>query len=507
MYIAPNSIVQLLTKVPLRNSYEDTVMFESADAQLSYFNSRTTKVLNAQSYARTQNGVLTIQATMREMAEVNYLMFKNTSFENKWFYAFVTRIDYINNDVCNIYFELDVMQTYLFNITPQYCYIERQHTRTDEIGEHLLPEPISIGDYQCDGYTDLSYEQQKEKCIYLWRSAEDLSSQHGSGMIGGLYNGVRYWVYNFDEAGAGAISDYIEQIIAADKIDSIVSINMAPRWLQTASLDEPAMLNDEMEPPSRFGGYTPKNNKLLTYPYCFCTLDCGNDSKNYRYERFIDRRVRFRIFGTPSPDPEIIAVPLGYDGAAYGGGPSYTEEVIMSGFPQCAFPVDTYMAWLAQKSSGAFIDAAGTVIGGAMAASAGNVAGVIGAGLSLASQANSAIIEATKGSRVRGNIGSSTQVGDNSKQFTFKYMRISEDAARSVDSFFSRYGYRRDCIELMNRNSRPHWNYVKTQNVHLTGEVPAQYMRQIEQIYDKGITFWKRPLEVGNYELDNRPGA
>ena len=72
-----------------------------------------------------------------------------------------------------------------------------------------------------------------------------------------------------------------------------------------------------------------------------------------------------------------------------------------------------------------------------------------------------------------------------------------------IDDYFSMFGYSVRRIKKPNRFTRPHWNYVKTIGATITGSVPADDMRKICQIYDAGITFWKRGSEVGRYDLDN----
>jgi hypothetical protein len=97
MYIAPNSTIILLHNCPLDKTYDHTLTFTSALAQQNYFKSLAKYTFNDQSYTRYQRGVLTIQKKAEDLYDCNYLMFQNTSFGNKWFYAFVTAIDYVNN--------------------------------------------------------------------------------------------------------------------------------------------------------------------------------------------------------------------------------------------------------------------------------------------------------------------------------------------------------------------------------------------------------------------------
>lgn len=83
-------------------------------------------------------------------------------------------------------------------------------------------------------------------------------------------------------------------------------------------------------------------------------------------------------------------------------------------------------------------------------------------------------------------------------------LSITKDYAESIDDFFDKFGYATRKNKVPNITSRPHWNYVKTVSCSITGSVPSDDLALIENIFDRGITFWKNPSEVGNYGLDNR---
>src|SRR5690625_969263 len=54
----------------------------------------------------------------------NYLTFLN---RNKRFYAFVTTMEYINDGLTHVYFEIDVLQTWLFEMDFKPSYVTREH--------------------------------------------------------------------------------------------------------------------------------------------------------------------------------------------------------------------------------------------------------------------------------------------------------------------------------------------------------------------------------------------
>lgn len=151
MYIAPNTTIVLMKGVPLDNTYSDTIYFANATNQYNYFATLTgNKVFNQQTYQRVNKGTLRLQVLADTIYDYNYLMFRNTSYGSKWFYAFINKVNYINDTTTEIEYELDVIQTWMFEAVLEPSYVEREHSSTDVIGEHLAPEPVKLGEYKCN---------------------------------------------------------------------------------------------------------------------------------------------------------------------------------------------------------------------------------------------------------------------------------------------------------------------------------------------------------------------
>lgn len=144
-YIAPNTTVTLLKGVPMSNDYQHTLWFDTSALQQTYFQSLTKKSYTALSYQRYERGLIKIEESYSVALTYNYLMFKNTSYENKWFYAFITDVQYDNDARVNIYYEIDEIQTWLFDVTLLPCTVEREHTLSDQIGDSITGEPVELG--------------------------------------------------------------------------------------------------------------------------------------------------------------------------------------------------------------------------------------------------------------------------------------------------------------------------------------------------------------------------
>lgn len=82
---------------------------------------------------------------------------------------------------------------------------------------------------------------------------------------------------------------------------------------------------------------------------------------------------------------------------------------------------------------------------------------------------------------------------------------IQRQFAEIIDNYFTMFGYATKRVKTPNINSRPHWNYVKTLYCYINGNLPEGAESDIRNCFNKGITFWKNPSEIGNYSLDNSP--
>ena len=157
MFIEPNTNIRILKNVPLDNTYTDTIYFSDVTSQTNYFIGLTKHNLSQQTYQRVTKGVARVSINAELLYDCNYLMFQNASFGSKWFYAFINSVEYVNNAVSEITFEIDVLQTWHFDYGFGRCYVVRQHALTDVIGENIATEPVDIGYMECSDMLKTGY--------------------------------------------------------------------------------------------------------------------------------------------------------------------------------------------------------------------------------------------------------------------------------------------------------------------------------------------------------------
>ena len=137
MYITPNTQLRLLYDIPLDNTYKNTLYFESMTQQINFFIGKTKLNFTELSYQRIDDGVLRIDVNPGDVYNCNYMMFQNTAYDNTWFYAFITNVEYVNNACTYIYYEIDVMQTWFFHCTLKESFVVREQTIKNKTREKL----------------------------------------------------------------------------------------------------------------------------------------------------------------------------------------------------------------------------------------------------------------------------------------------------------------------------------------------------------------------------------
>lgn len=505
MYIEPSTTVRVLTNVPLDKTYEHTIYFSSTSAQQSYFTGKTKYTFNNLTFQRVRSGVIRVQAKSANLYDCNYLMFNNNEFVgSRWFYAFITGVDYVNNNTAEITYEMDVMQTWFFDHTPKMCFVEREHPVSDAIGSNLVPENVELGEYVYGNVQRTEYFDQS--WYYLVASTVDESMADAIGeTYGGVYSPVEMLCFTSETS----LNSFFKKIANNGKQDAIIAVIPMPRFLADGGQWATQSIFKQISVPKSYSlGYTPKNNKLFTYPYNFLYVtNLNGNSAVYPYEYFSTSSCNFSFGGDVSCNPTFLCVPRNYKNV----NDNYDEKLTLSGLPQCAYVTDAFKAWLAQNASNLAVSAISTVGGAAVAGAtfAGGVGAAAGAIVGLGTVVGNLLAQVHKSSiqppQAGGGQGSNAMVAFRQFDFLFCNKHIRPEFAEIIDEYFTKFGYATKQLKTPNRNSRPHWNYVKTVGCTITGNVPADDMYKICDIYDNGITFWKNGNEIGDYSLDNRP--
>lgn len=524
MYIEPNTTIKLLTGVPLDETYEHTLYFANKTNQTNYFSSKAKYTMSNSTYQRVNRGIIKVPYPADRLYDCNYLMFLNSGFGTKWFYAFITSVEYVNTDVSLITFVIDDMQTWAFDYELEQCFVEREHSVTDNIGDNTVPEGLELGGYITTAETS-NYSTSGFGILFL--ATEDLpatgdypaTNLNPPMQIGG-YPLNCYWKL-WKVIARPLLNNILLQVQSMcnlfserGKAESIISISTVPidftEEIQSSTLEE--IINGA----SRTLTITPKNKKLYCYPYCCLGIIAGGQGTELKYELFNGSPQLYTIRSIASPSAGISVIPYNYEGMNY----DYNKCLTLKGYPLLAWINNYFQNWLAQNRSSIIASSVQTGIsslsGGVMLGLAGVTGSpmlAVGGFSQMASgigKVFGTLAEIEKHKIIPDNLGGLMDSADNlfcaSKLAIRTYCRcIRSEYALKIDDFFTRFGYKTNRNKIPNTHSRPHWNYVKTISCTAKGSMPADSMRHICSIYDNGITFWKNPDEVGNYSLNNSP--
>lgn len=541
-YIQPNSIVQFFGDLGISPNYENSLYFASTSAKDSYFDGLTKKAIaTSLSYNRENRGYIRVELPISTLYNAGYMRFKNTNFENKWFYAFITEVNYINNVTTEIRFELDVIMTWMGSFTLKQCFIERQHTPTDAIGANITPENIAIGDYVCEGSSMTAFFGSYKVGFYKIFNPDKDAPLGIAGITQGTCLPLLVDFYELSSSGMQALdvrlNDSDDGLVPQNRIDEILGMKLVPEhWCDIQDSTPPIDTFSVEKPYTTISGYTPKNKKLFTFPYKYLEVEnCEGENIAYKYEYFntlpgsaSSGYAFFQIMGTScTPEINIMCTPKDYNGEQY----AWDDSISMKNFPNVAWLTDLYKAYIAQRDStlfgnvltkgisGAVTGATfGSKFGHAYGAGLGAIAGGIAGSLSgggmqfLTDKANEIAgtlipdgLPARFPATLKGNIDSNLMVQSQNKNFYFRKMSITAPMAQIIDHYFDMFGYAIKQHGIPNMHARKTWTFVKTKGCMLEGDLPTDDAKKIEDIFDAGVRFWRSHTQIGNYNIDNSP--
>ena len=555
-YVQPNGTIQLFHGLGLTNEYVNTIWFPSKSAQDGMFSQIVVKFFTNQMYSRVNKNTVRVNCVADEIQDCDYMRFQNTRNNiSKWYYCFINEINYINEQVTEISYEIDELQTWFLDGTFDKCFVERNHSLTDNIGENIVPEPFATeGNIVVSTPIKKASTGTKYLVVLGARDIGAFFQDLDQNEYGGLASTVHYLL--FDSANLHTFlknckfaNGFVEGLFGADDIWSITSIYAVPEPFFSDGVSKTvkgascvlmsqfayAVVSSAAKPSglsrhgvSGDGIYNPKNAKLFTYPYYYLKISSPQGEQDLKFENFLGSSPAcyFTIKTCCNPDPQIVCMPINYNGDEF----DYKYSVTVNNFPSLAVYQDTSFGQFigkAVKVAGAAAISAGVGIAAAGAAQAtAPVEGsfVLPAGGDVGNDALQAgLIAGQHGAKIgaenalKGH-GSSTDIGtlfatsgigatyDPVFQFNVYVMGLRFQVARVYDEYLSRYGYAQNRVMKPELNARTNWTYVKTRNCSFSGYCPSRSAKKINTIMNNGITWWDYRTSVGSYgNFDNLP--
>jgi hypothetical protein len=545
MAITPNTTLYLL-KSPIELDNLNQLTFATKEAQTAYFSSLPKLVGERFTYQR-KDGVIRYPEHIDSLYEYNYVMYQNSNYNNKWFYAFIDRMEYSSDNMTNIYISTDCYQTWMFDIDVKRSFVIREHTNNDTVGNNTEPEMLEKGPMMCTNCTPITYlrdsilggDDSPDNAVIVVGSTRDLTQSTFPKVYGnqynGIYSGCAYYAFmntNSVDAVLLALNDGSDTAIT-----DVISIFMAPKKLVCADRafqeqyithgvsvyvmqvfpSDPSYFrahsNYTVPKPTSIFGYTPTNKKLLTGEFnCLNVTNYQGDTQNYRYEYFNGNNCEFAMRGAIKPQCSIQMFPKNYLRTASDDGYRAGSYAIQAPpIPLANWNSDQYTAWLAATTNSRTVRAisgvVSTVAGAAMMATgAGSLvgAGMLAGGVGSLANLSAEVADHSKDSMA--NHGSTTSADINystSMVFGAYQYCITEEYARKLDGVFNVIGYKTNRVKVPNVTGRRNWNYVQTQAVAILGTIPQEDLQKIKDMFNNGVTFWHNPATFLDYSQNN----
>ena len=194
-----------------------------------------------------------------------------------------------------------------------------------------------------------------------------------------------------------------------------------------------------------------------------------------------------------------------------------------------------------QNMQSTALSGANSLVGMVASALTGNIGGVIGGGFGLANSALSRYqsqqstdlnlsqlnetakmkeneIMSMKNAKINDLINSPSSLKTAGNDAVYNMMindrkidlieyKITDPYMEKIDKYFKRFGYAYNDWNIPNVRSRKYFNYIKTNvcNITSTNMIPLEYLEEIKDIFNSGITFWHkdRGAQILNYNVNN----
>lgn len=539
----PNTVVKILQNVPLDDTYTDTRWFSSVGDQTGFFNGKAKYTFTDLTYQRVNNGIaqprvaLTCRVPMiaDNLYDCNYMMFQNTNYGSKWFYAFIKQVNYINPNNTEIVYEIDYLQSFMFELSIKASFVEREHASAaeDKPFANLTPEPLQVPNWTYDQTTfsiiDMtSMGLQTAPTIVMALVPSSLTTAlftPDGEFYSGIYSGAYYKTFTTAEAA----NTFIVALAAADAQDSIVDVFMSPGAPKASSGVEKKSVTTTIDVTGEVfttptGSYTIRNKKLLNSQFTYIHGNSHSGEEMTWLPEYVNGTTfAGEVHIAYNPEFAMMFVPR------YMGSTDVGKRGIDYGLPfnQVVHCTWNSMGYLGSAIKGAVkvagVIAATVATGGAAAPAALSTAvgsaapAAIGPTMSGAMQTGARVVQAgtqlgdlseifdTKGQSSRGSPPTDILTfAMGLHGFDFRRMCPDKETLDRFDTFFDMFGYQVNKVKVPNLDTRAAWNYVKLNRPCIYGSVPVEGMSIIRAAFSRGIRLWHVDA-VGDYSIQNPP--
>lgn len=374
----PNGECYILSNAKVDPNNYDILYPASADALATTMIAHTKyHIQNARPFnVYGYTGFILVDGSPESYFDCNYMMFRNTSYGNKWFYAFLGTPQAKNSGATYIPYSVDLFSTWIYDCDIPSQLVVRQHVNDDTRGKWLAKEDVELGEMMCVESGPLTSvggkDVDKTPCVliaYTYASLENYEPTVDSGgltykvtfpdltpvfaggqVVDGIYQGTRFRAFECSTSSqVTAINNWITTLQGKGQIQMIQGMWCVPKWVVTEwvgssnivnRFDVNALLTRSFPSPTTISGYTPKNNKLFNEQsnYIVVTNGCGGATE-YGYEYFNNKTIAsFQIYAQVGTNTTLRMVPRNYKGVDM----NIMYAMDLAGFPQASYSYSEY---------------------------------------------------------------------------------------------------------------------------------------------------------------------
>lgn len=544
MAVTPNTDLYLL-KCPLELDERNQLNFSNATAQYNYFSSLPKIEAENFTYQR-KDSVIRFPAHIDSLLDYTYVMYRNNNYTNKWFYAYITSMDYINDNMTAITIKTDTWQTWCFDITLKKSFVEREHVSDDTIGKHTVPEGLNYGDYICNAETVYTMGSGYDGDVVSPKVYVCIQTTHNFGVsttnekiYNGIFQGAFVYAFKYNLSGLQDLQTVLMNLDALGKGDTVVSMFLVPTdiatwtsvtiplkdsngnqtgtvtgYVPTASWTPKLMQLINLTINTTIDSYTPKNKKLFVAPYNYIQVsNHAGGASEYNYEDFTSPSApKFNVYGAFSQGCSVICTPQDYRKTSQTGTIAFVDfGVVGAKYPQLSWLSDYYLNWQAQNGVNLAVQATQSALMFGLSTTGIATGRNTEAGYSinnLLEDVTSIALQDRQAKLVPDNIKGNPSAGDvifsmNQYGFSFRKMSIKSEYAKIIDEYFSMFGYKVNECKVPQYTSRSKWNYVKTKGCNIEADIPQNDLQSIKDMFNAGVTFWHNASYFLDYSQTN----
>ena len=531
----PTTALRLLD-TPLESDYRNTLWFPNREAQTAYFLGKTIKTYENFQYIK-KNNTIVVDGEVDLLYNCNYIMYQNNNFTNKWFYAFIDRIEWASNSSVRLYVSTDVIQTWFFDITYYDSYVDRCHSDTDVAGDNIVPEDFSgTGN---GGYYQVGSQDLKPDWVTVFATTDYTGNPLPPTDLNGLISGAGAVRKKYDNASlTNLLNGYVKNgtATAVTKIqqwpanhDATISYAKHPTHIDANGVS-----------------YTPVNKKLLSGAFLTAYAQMMGQEIEFNPEYITGANINgkivvddtsglvgFIITNYSNTNIASISMAVSIPESQWGYN-QYKNDYNLHNASNSIYVqrsrqnrnlnyynkvIDTATGALDTVANAAsMLDAKGlitnpvrTIVGGASstlssfagAVTSGFEASQYASGIDEITQDLTAISESYNAPATGGVAQSNIYIAGKKTALSYGFKTPPLDIVKRCDKFLTVYGYKQSEYRAINLHARASWTYIKTNGLNASGNFPDDDMNIIKRAFNNGIFFWVYTATYGNFGQNN----